>query len=82
MKELIYSNFQLTRATGVPTMVVIDGVSIEMRKGGNTPAPKKAKAKKPRRPAKKANRAKEKPTEQSAKASKAAATRRAEAVPQ
>lgn len=26
MKELIYSNFQLTRATGVPTAVVIDGV--------------------------------------------------------
>ncbi len=85
MKELIYSNFQLTRATGVPTVVVVDGVSVEMRKRGAAPAlakAKKAKGTKPRRPAKKANRAKDKPTEQPAKTSKAAPARRTEAVPQ
>jgi len=85
MKELIYPNFQLTRATGVPTMVVVDGVSIEMRKRGGapTPAPAKAKAKKakkPRRPAK-ANRTMEPAPEQPAKTSKAA-VRRTEAAPQ
>ncbi|MEO8901153.1 MAG: hypothetical protein ABI488_05720 [Polyangiaceae bacterium] len=85
MKELIYSNFQLTRATGVPTMFTVDGVRVEMRKGGAAPAPakaKKAKAKKARRPAKKASGAQEKPTEQPAKTSKPATARRAEAAPQ
>ena len=84
MKELIYSNFQLTRASGVPTMVVIDGVSVEMRKRGAASAPatpKTSKDKKPRRPAK-ASRPKEKPPDQPAKASKTAATRRAKTVPQ
>ena len=84
MKDLILSNFQLTRATGVPTMVVIDGVAVEMRKRGAAPAAAKPKKnrKKPRRPAKKASRAKERPPEQPAKASRPAAVRRAEAVPQ
>ena len=80
MKELIYSNFQLTRSTGAPTTFTVDGVSIEMRKRGAAPAP--AKAKKPRRPAKKASRPKEKPPEQPAKTSKPAAVRRTEAASQ
>lgn len=78
VKDLIYSNFQVTRATGVPTMVVIDGVSIEMLKRGGAPAPAKAKPKKPRRSAKKASGTK---PEQPVKASKPAAARRTEAVP-
>ena len=84
MKELIYSNFELTRSTGVPTLVVIDGVSVEMRKRGAASAPAKprATARKPRRPAKKANRTKESAPEQPAKASKPAAVRRTEAAPQ
>ena len=80
MKELTYSNFQLTRSTSAPTTFTIDGVSIEMRKRGGTPAP--AKAKKPRRQAKKASPAKEPAPEQPAKKSKPAAVRRTEATPQ
>lgn len=83
MKDFIYSNFQVTRTTGLPTMVVIDGVAVEMRKrGAATLKSAKAKPKKPRRLAKKASRPKEKPPEQPAKAGKPAAPRRAEAVPQ
>ncbi|MEI9937276.1 MAG: hypothetical protein WDO69_08615 [Pseudomonadota bacterium] len=79
MKELIYSNFQLTRSTGIPTMVVIDGVTVEMRtRGAATPKPVKKQPKTPRRPAKKASLPKEQPAE----ASKSAAGRRAEAAPQ
>jgi hypothetical protein len=83
MKEFIYSNFQLTRSTGVPTMIVIDGVSVEMRRHGapGTAQAKTAKAKRPRRPAAKESRAKERPAEQPAKTSKAA-VRRTEAPPQ
>jgi hypothetical protein len=75
VKDLIYSNFQLTRATGVPTMVVVDGVSIEMHRRGGAPAPAKAKPKKPRRSAKKESDTKP------PKAPKAAAVRRTETVP-
>ena len=78
MKELIYSNFQLTRATGVPTIVVIDGVLVEMRKRAGAPAPAKAAPKKPRRAGKKASGTK---PEQPAKASKPAMARRTEALP-
>ena len=82
MKELIYSNFQLTRSTGVPTMVVIDGVSIEMRKRGGAAAPARAKAKKPRRPEKKASGKKPKKPRAPEAASKPATVRRTEATPQ
>jgi hypothetical protein len=86
MKDLLWTNFQLTRSTGVPTMVVIDGVSVEIRKQGAAPAPvrpkKKVKAKKPRRPAKKASGAKPKPKRAPEAASKGAAVRRTETVPQ
>ena len=82
MKELIYSNFQLTRSTGIPTLVVIDGVSVEMRKRGAATLGPTRKAKKPRRPAKKATPAKEPAPEQPAKKSKAAPGRRTEAAPQ
>lgn len=84
VKDLLWTNFQLTRTTGVPTMFTVDGVSIEMRKRGSASAPAKpkaAKSKKSRRPAK-ASRGKEKPQEQPAKASKPAAARRAETAPQ
>ena len=81
MKELIYSNFQLTRASGVPTMVVIDGVAVEMRKRGAAPAPSKAKnAKKRRRSAKKESDTK--PPKMPKTASKAAAVRRTEGASQ
>jgi hypothetical protein len=80
VKELIYSNFQLTRSTGVPTMVVVDGVSIEMRKQGAVPA--RAKAKKPRRPGKKASGEKPKKPRAREATSKAAPVRRTEAAPQ
>jgi hypothetical protein len=85
VKDLIYSNFQLTRATGVPTMVVVEGVSIEMHKRVGAPAPakgKKAKAKKLRLPAKASNAKHEKPTEHPAKTSKPAGARRTEGTPQ
>lgn len=83
MKELIYANFQLTRATGVPTTFTVDGVSIEMRKrGGAPPTAKKAKAKGPLRSAAKAGRAKRTPPRAPEAEGKAAAVRRAEPVPQ
>lgn len=87
MKELIYSNFELTRATGVPTIFTVDGVHVEMRKSGAAPAPAKAKTKaKPKKrhgPAAKASAAKPKrPRKPAAQASKAAAVGRTETAPQ
>jgi hypothetical protein len=88
VKDLLSTNFQLTRTTGMPTIFTVDGVSIEMRKRGGIPKPTKAKkakakTKKPkaaRRPATKASGAK--PARAPEGANKAAAIRRTEAAPQ
>jgi hypothetical protein len=83
VKDLLWTNFQLTRGTGVPTIVVIDGVHIEMRKRSAASAPAKPKkAKKPRRPAKKASGTTPKPRRAPEAASKPATLRRTEDTPQ
>jgi hypothetical protein len=88
VKDLLWTNFQLTRTTGMPTTFTVDGVSIEMRKRGGIPTPTKAKKEKAktkkgkpaRRPTAKARGAK--PTRAPATANRAAAARQTEPVPQ
>ena len=89
MKDLLWTNFQLTRTTGMPTTFTVDGVAIEMHKRGGIRTPTKEKrekvktkkkAKPARSPTTKASGAKA--TRAPATANRAAAVRQTEPAPQ